>query len=93
MSGEARAILERALRLTAEERARLAEALQSSLDDTGSGVPADEIARLWDEESQRRLARVRERMTEGGPAGRDAADVFAEAEARVSAIHARRERE
>lgn len=90
MSAQAQAILEQALRLSADERAHLADELQRSLEDGASGLPPDEVARLWNEEINRRLARARERMERGAPTGRSADEVYADAEARIQAIRARR---
>ena len=53
MSVQAQAILEQALRLSADERAHLADELQRSLEDGASGLPPDEVARLWNEEIKR----------------------------------------
>ncbi|HEY4181424.1 MAG TPA: addiction module protein [Kofleriaceae bacterium] len=93
MSAQAEAILEQALRLTADERANLASALQRSLDEGGhSSLPPEEVARLWNEEIERRLERARARIARGEPAGRTADEVYADAEARVEAIRASRDR-
>ena len=92
MSAQAQAILEQALRLPADERADLADALQRSLEDGASGLPPDEVARLWNEEIKRRLARARERVARGEPTGRSADEVYADAEARIQAIRATRGR-
>lgn len=93
MSAQARAILEQALRLTADERANLASALQRSLDEGGeSNLPPEEVARLWNEEIERRLARARERVARGEVTGRTADEVYADAEARIEAIRASRGR-
>jgi hypothetical protein len=88
MSAQARAILEQAMRLSADERAHLVDALQRSLEDEASGLPPDEVARLWSEEIERRLARARERVARGEPTGRSADEVHADAEARIQAIRA-----
>jgi len=89
MSAQAQAILEQALRLSADERANLADALQRSLEDGGaSNLPPEEVARLWNEEIERRLARARERMARGEPTGRTADEVFADAEAKIRSIRA-----
>jgi hypothetical protein len=94
MSAQARAILEQALRLPADERADLASALQRSLDEDGlSNLDPEEVARLWNEELERRLARARERVARGEPTGRTADAVYADAEARIETIRASRGRE
>ena len=90
MSAQAQAILEQALRLSADERAHLADALQRSLEDEASGLSPDEVTRLWNDEIKRRLARARERVARGEPLGRSADEVYADAEARIQAIRARR---
>jgi hypothetical protein len=90
MSAQAQTILEQALRLPADERSHLADALRRSLEDGASGLPPNEVARLWNEEFERRLARARERVARGEPTGRLAEEVFADAEARIQAIRARR---
>jgi hypothetical protein len=90
MSAQAQTILEQALRLPADERSHLADALRRSLEDGASGLPPNEVARLWNEELERRLARARERVARGEPTGRLAEEVFADAEARIQAIRARR---
>ncbi len=90
MSAQARAILEQALRLSADERAHLADEVQRSLEDGASSLPPDEVARLWNKEIQRRLGRARERMAHGEPTGRSADEVYADAEAKIQAIRARR---
>lgn len=91
MSAQAQAILEQALRLSADERASLADALQRSLDDGGeSNLPPEEVARLWNDEIERRLARARERVARGEPVGRTADEVYADAEAKIQAIRASR---
>ena len=93
MSAQAQAILEQALRLSADERANLADALQRSLEEGGtSNLPAAEVARLWNEEIERRLARARERVACGEHTGRTADEVYADAEARIAAIRASRGR-
>jgi hypothetical protein len=92
MSAQAQAILEQALRLSADERAHLADALQRSLEDGASDLPLDEVARLWNEEIKRRLARARGRVARGEPTGRSADEVYADAEARIQMIRARRGR-
>jgi len=51
MSAQAQAILEQALRLSADDRAHLADALQRSLEAGASGLPPDEATRLWAWES------------------------------------------
>jgi broad specificity phosphatase PhoE len=64
-----------ALKLAPQERARLAERLLESLEH----LSEDENARLWAEEALRR-----DRAWNGQPTiGRDAADVFRDARARV----------
>jgi len=91
MSAQAQAILEQALRLSADERANLADALQRSLDDGGpSNLPPEEVARLWNEEIERRLARARERVARGEPMGRTTDEVYADAEARLQSLRASR---
>jgi len=92
MSAQAQAILEQALRLSADERAHLVDELQRSLEDGASGLPSDDVALLWNEEIKRRLARARERVTRGEPTGRSADEVYADAEARIQAIRATRGR-
>lgn len=93
MSARAREILEQALRLSADERASLADALQRSLDEGGtSNLPPEDVARLWNEEIQHRLARARERVARGEPTGRTADEVYADAEARIEAIRGSRRR-
>lgn len=93
MSAQAQAILEQALRLSADERADLADALQRSLEDGGtSNVPPDEVARLWRAEIESRLARARERVARGESPGRTADAVIADAEARIESIRASRGR-
>ena len=52
----------------------------------------DEVARLWNEEIKRRVARGRERVARGEPTGRSADEVYADAEARIQAIRASRSR-
>jgi len=87
MSAQAQAILEQALRLSADERANLADALHRSLEEGGaSNLPPEEVARLWNEEIERRLARARERVARGEPTGRNADEVFADAEAKLESI-------
>jgi hypothetical protein len=91
VSAQAQAILEQALRLPADERADLADALQRSLEDAGaSNLPPEEVARLWNEEIERRLARARERVAGGEPTGRSADEVYADAEVKIQAIRATR---
>lgn len=91
MSAQVQAILEQALRLSADERANLADALQRSLEEGGaSSLPAEEVARLWSEEIERRLARAREHVARGEPTGRTADEVYADAEARILAMRAPR---
>jgi hypothetical protein len=92
LSAQAQAILGQALRLSADERAHLADALQRSLEDGASGLPPDEVVRVWNEEIKRRLTRARERVARGEPMGRSADEVYADAEARIRAIHASRGR-
>jgi hypothetical protein len=93
MSAQAQAILEQALRLSADERANLADALQRSLEDGGaSTLPPEEVARLWNEEIERRLERARERVARGDLTGRTADDVYADAEAKLQAMRASRGR-
>ncbi len=93
MSARAQAILEQALRLSADERANLADALQRSLEEGGaSNLPPEEVARLWTEEIERRLDRARERVARGEPTGRSADEVFADAEAKIESIRASRGR-
>jgi len=89
MSAQAQAILEQALRLSADERASLADALQRSLEDGGaSNLPPEEVARLWNEEIERRLVRARERWARGEPTGRTADEVYADAEVRIQSMRA-----
>lgn len=91
MSVQAQAILEQALRLSADERANLADALQRSLEDGGrSNLPPEEVARLWNEEIESRLARARECVARGQPTGRTADEVYAEAEAKIQSMRASR---
>jgi putative addiction module component (TIGR02574 family) len=90
MSAQAQAILEQALRLSADERAHLVDALQRSLEDHASGLPPDEVTHLWNDEIKRRVARARERVVRGEPMGRSADEVYADAEARIQEIRARR---
>lgn len=90
MSVEAQAIIEQALRLSAAERADIADALQRSLDEEASSLPPEEVARLWSEEIERRIARVDERVALGLPTGRTADEVYAEAESRLEAIRSSR---
>lgn len=59
MSAQAQAILEQARRLSADERANLADALQRSLEESTSDLPPDEVARRWNDEIDRRLASAR----------------------------------
>lgn len=93
VSALAQAILEQALRLSADERANLADALQRSLEDGGaSNLPPEEVARLWNEEIERRLARARERVERGESVGRSADEVYADAEAKIQSIRASRGR-
>ena len=92
MSAQAQTILEQALRLSADERAHLADALQRSLEDGASGLPPDEVTRLWNDEINRRLARARERVARGEPLGRSSDEVYADAEARIQVIRASRGR-
>lgn len=93
MSAQAQTILEQALRLSADERANLADALRRSLEDGGeSNLPPEEVARLWNEEIERRLARARERVARGEPTGRTADEVYADAEAKIHTIRASRGR-
>jgi hypothetical protein len=92
MSAQAQAILVQALRLSADERAHLADALQRSLEDGASGLPSDEVARLWSEEIQHRVSRARARVARGEPTGRSADEVYADAETRIQAIRATRGR-
>lgn len=92
MSAQAQAILEQALRLSADERAHLADALQRSLEAGASGLPPDEVTRLWNDEIKRRLARARDCVVRGEPLGRSADEVYADAEARIQAIRGRRGR-
>jgi Putative addiction module component len=84
MSTRAQTILEQALRLSADERAHLADALQRSFEDGASGLPPDEVTRLWNDEIDRRLARACERVARGEPLGRSADEVCADAEARIA---------
>ena len=91
MSAQGQAILEQALRLSADERADLADALQRSLEEGGaSSLPSEEVARLWNEEIERRLTRARERVARGETTGRSAGEVYAEAEAKILAMRASR---
>ena len=93
MSAAAQAIIDQALRLSADERSSIAEALQRSLEDGGtSNLPIQEVSRLWNEEIERRLARARDRVAHGEPTGRTADEVHADAEARILAIRASRGR-
>jgi hypothetical protein len=92
MSAQAQAILEQALRLSADERANLADALQRSLEEGASNLAPEEVARLWNEEIERRLARARERLARGESTGRTAEEVHADAEAKIQAIRASRAR-
>lgn len=90
MSVQAQTILEQALRLSADERANLADALQRSLEEGGaSNLPPEDVARLWNEEIERRLTRARERVARGEPTGRTADEVYADAEAKIHAMRAR----
>jgi len=64
-----------ALKLDPKSRARLAERLLESLDE----LTADENARIWAEEAQRRV----EALDAGTLSSRPAADVFRDARARI----------
>ena len=67
----------------------LADALQRSLEEGGaSNLPPEEVARLWSDEIERRLARARERVARGEPTGRTAEEVFADAEAKIQSMRA-----
>ena len=57
-----------------------------------AGLPPVEVTRLWNDEIKCRLARARERVARGEPLGRSADEVYADAEARIQAIRARRGR-
>ncbi|NQU10857.1 addiction module protein [bacterium] len=59
-------LTERALRMTATQRARLAHALIQSLD---SGADAD-ANQLWEAESARRVREIREGRVRGVPASK-----------------------
>lgn len=59
MTRETEDLLERALKLPAEERASLAQQLIESLDETGDEDPAT-VERAWAEEIKRRLREIRE---------------------------------
>lgn len=69
-------LLERALRLSLEERAALVRRLLLSLDEP----PESEVERLWLEEARRRLEELRDGKTRGIPAD----EVFRRAVAEVS---------
>lgn len=60
MTAATQALLEQALRLTAEERAELADALRRAdgLDDAGSSLSDEELARVWRPELDRRRAEI-----------------------------------
>lgn len=65
-----------ALRLPAEDRARLAVRLLSSLEETTESP--EEIEKLWIAEAERRLKELRDGVAEGTPARK----VFAELRAK-----------
>lgn len=69
-------LLEKALRLSLEERAALVRRLLLSLDEP----PESEVERLWLEEARRRLEELRDGKTRGIPAD----EVFRRAVAEVS---------
>lgn len=93
MSAQAQAILEQALRLSADERANLADALQRSLEEGGaSDLSPEDVARRWNEEIELRLARAHERIASGESPGRTAGEVHADADARILALRASRVR-
>ena len=76
MSGQVRAVLEQAKRLTADERIELARELLASVDeDEESGTP-EEIDAAWNDENRRRD----EQVLAGGGGAHDTDDVFAEAD-------------
>jgi putative addiction module component (TIGR02574 family) len=56
VSVAAEALLEQALSLSVDERAKLASGLLASLDD--DGTEEAEVERLWTEESERRASQV-----------------------------------
>ena len=62
-----------ALRLTAEERARLAVRLLESLEETTE--PPDEIEKLWLANAERRFQELRDGVVEGIPAQKVFADM------------------
>ena len=62
-----------ALRLTAEERARLAVRLLESLEETTE--PPDEIEKLWLATAERRFQELRDGVVEGIPAQKVFADM------------------
>jgi len=72
MSSSLREVEKDALQLSAEDRARLAVRLLSSLDE-GTESP-DEIEKLWIAEAERRFQGLRDGTVKGIPA----AEVFAE---------------
>ena len=61
-----------ALRLSAEDRARLVVRLLSSLEETTESP--EEIEKLWSAEAERRFQELRDGVVQGIPAG----EVFAE---------------
>ncbi|GAB6062429.1 addiction module protein [Deferrisoma palaeochoriense] len=69
-------LLEKALRLSLEERAALVRRLLLSLDEP----PESEVERLWLEEARRRLEELRDGKTRGIPAD----EVFRRAVTEVS---------
>ena len=83
MSSQTQALLEQALRLSQEERAKLAREILGSLDDEPE-LTEDEWWAAWAPEIRRRL----EAAKSGGDAGRPADDVFAAAEATLRASRA-----
>ena len=60
MTAATQALLEQALRLTAEERAELADALRRAddLGDTDPSLSDEELARVWRPELDRRRAEI-----------------------------------
>lgn len=60
MTAATQALLEQALRLTAEERAELADALQRAddLDDAAPALTDEELARVWRPELDRRRVEI-----------------------------------
>lgn len=85
MTRETRELLERALKLPREDRARLADALEASLDE--EDAPADPAVRAaWREEIARRLREYDEGKAQVIPADQ----VHAEALAAIERARARR---